>query len=155
VHKNGHVHVHARPHAYIHTRTITRTRIRVVAIEALVVALLGGNESVDCVISRCGSKCSDESMLLWESSPLILFGSVFLVRVLFLVGEHTLPGFQLKRNKRNMRFLYGSAICRLEGGIFFPTSYFPGPLWFRYLRTMAKTLAPAAPHRIIQAPMPW
>lgn len=39
---------------------------------------------------RCGKDHSYESALLWQSSPLILFGLVLLVRVLLLVGEHAL-----------------------------------------------------------------
>jgi hypothetical protein len=33
---------------------------------------------------------SYESSVLWEASPLTLFGSVFLVRAFFLIGEHAL-----------------------------------------------------------------
>jgi hypothetical protein len=62
----------------------------VVATETLVVAILGDDEIVDCVFLRCGDERSYAFASLWESSPLILFGSVLLVRVLFLVGEHAL-----------------------------------------------------------------
>jgi hypothetical protein len=58
--------------------------------ETIVVAFSSDNVIVDCVFLRCGTQRSYESFLLWQSSPLILFGLVLLVRVLFLAREHAL-----------------------------------------------------------------
>jgi hypothetical protein len=71
------------------------------------VALLGGDnpnkpETVDCVILRCGTEVSFESTL-WQSSPLVLFGSVLLVRLLFLVGEYALLLRVIAYNERVYR----------------------------------------------------
>jgi hypothetical protein len=86
---------HTKQNTLTHTHARTHPRAGLVVTETIIASLFVDHRNLRCSVVACGTDRNRDDLVVtialslrWESSLLVSFLAVLIVRLLFLIGEH-------------------------------------------------------------------